>query len=292
MLNAAAGMISFILSPMLTMLLGAGGLRLALTVLSVLAVILVPAAMIVTSRDKEDESSGETEKAAKTGAQKSEAGSAEIMPDIVCEPAVEETVLTGARTGVLRSALKNRIYLLLLAGFSTCGFHMVIIESHLYSQNVSYGLSDTNAGWAFSVYGIATIIGALLSGFLSTRLNKGDLLCFYYGFRAVWAALYIFLMPKTMFTAVLYAVGLGMTGDAIVSPTSGIVNANFRLKDVAMLIGLMFAVQQTGAFLSAWLGGIIVSATGGYTLLWICDIALCVMASACSFMIKRVKKQL
>ena len=215
-----------------------------------------------------------------------------MKPDIVCEPAVEETVLTGARTGVLRSALKNRIYLLLLAGFSTCGFHMVIIESHLYSQNVSYGLSDTNAGWAFSVYGIATIIGALLSGFLSTRLNKGDLLCFYYGFRAVWAALYIFLMPKTMFTAVLYAVGLGMTGDAIVSPTSGIVNANFRLKDVAMLIGLLFAVQQTGAFLSAWLGGIIVSATGGYTLLWICDIALCVMASACSFMIKRVKKQL
>ena len=71
MLNAAAGMISFILSPMLTMLLGAGGLRLVLTVLSVLAVILVPAAMIVTSRDKEDESSGETEKAAKTGAQKS-----------------------------------------------------------------------------------------------------------------------------------------------------------------------------------------------------------------------------
>lgn len=28
----------------------------------------------------------------------------------------------------------------LVAGFSTCGFHMVIIESHLFSQYVSCGI--------------------------------------------------------------------------------------------------------------------------------------------------------
>lgn len=46
--------------------------------------------------------------------------------------------------GVLASRRSNRFVLLvgvaLVAGFSTCGFHMVIIESHLFSQYVSCGI--------------------------------------------------------------------------------------------------------------------------------------------------------
>jgi predicted MFS family arabinose efflux permease len=163
---------------------------------------------------------------------------------------------------------------------------MVIIESHLFSQFVLFGIDETRASWAFSVYGIATIIGALLSGFLSIRLHKGNLLGFYYGFRAVWVLTYVWLMPKNMVTAVLFAIGLGMTGDATVSPTSGLVSENFSVRKVATLIGILFFTHQIGAFFSAWLGGLIRQAMGNYTVIWMIDVVLCIFASVMSFRIK------
>lgn len=260
MLNAAAGMGSFALSPILQGLLEAGGLHSALTAMLAPVAILVPIALVVTSHDPKPVKRGDGEAVGDTSSNK------EPLP--------------------FREAFRNRTYLLLLAGFSTCGFHMVIIESHLFSQYVSYGIDAQAASWVFSLYGIATISGALLSGWLSSRVRKGRLLGFYYGFRAVWVLAFLFLMPKTVPFAVLFSIGLGMTGDATVSPTSGLVNANFRIGQVATLIGLLFLVHQIGAFLSAWLGGVLLTATGGYEAVWLIDVGLCTFASTMSLLIR------
>lgn len=58
-----------------------------------------------------------------------------------------------------------------------------------------------------------------------------------------------FTMPKNMVTAVIFSIGLGFTGDATVSPTSGLVSENFSIDDVATLIGVLFFGYQIGAFL-------------------------------------------
>jgi MFS family permease len=256
MLNAAAGMVGFILSPALQSLLDVGGINGTLGSMIGIAALLIPVIFVVTSRDK--------------------------TSDKIIQ---EESADTGA-VDLFREAFHNRIYRLLLAGFTTCGFHMVIIESHLFSQFVLYGIGEKSASWAFSVYGIATIAGALLSGFLCTRLPKGRLLGFYYGFRAVWVLTYVWLMPKNLVTAVLFAIGLGMTGDATISPTSGLVSENFSVKKVATLIGVLFFTHQIGAFFSAWLGGVLRQALGGYTEVWMIDVVLCVFACVMSLRIQ------
>ncbi len=256
MLNAASGMFGFLFAPIIQALIDLGGLKLVLTFFIVVFLILIPLSFVITSKDPVKEKSTSLFSTDK-----------EPLP--------------------FREAFHNRTYLLLLAGFSTCGFHMVIIESHLFSQYVSYGIDETAASWSFSFYGIATIAGALLSGFLSTRMHKGKLLAFYYGFRAVWTVFYLFVLPKNIATAVLFSIGLGMTGDATVSPTSGLVNENFNIKQVATLIGLLFLVHQVGAFFSAWLGGIFLNITGSYTLIWLVDIVLCLFASSMSALIRR-----
>jgi MFS family permease len=255
MLNAAAGMVGFMLSPMLQAILTASGLVVTLGVMIGIAVLLLPVIIVVTSRDS--------------------------VESVENRSGCEETVFS-----LIGEAFGNRTFRLLFAGFTTCGFHMVIIESHLFSQFVLFGIDETSASWAFSVYGIATIIGALLSGFLSTRLRKGRLLSFYYGFRAVWVLAYVWLMPKNMVTAVLFSIGLGMTGDATVSPTSGLVSENFSISKVATLIGILFFTHQIGAFFSAWLGGVIRQAMGGYTAIWMVDVVLCVFAAVMSLRIK------
>ncbi len=258
MLNAAAGIFGFVLAPLTQALLDIGGLTLTLGAYIAFFLALIPLSFRITSRDPKRETASENVSAAQP-----------------------QTALP------FREAFSNRTYLLLLAGFSTCGFHMVIIESHLFSQFVGYGIEKNAASWAFSVYSIATIFGALLSGYLSSRLHKGRLLGFLYGFRSVWTLLYLFLMPKNVLTAVIFATGLGLTGDATVSPTAGLVSENFKLRHVATLIGLLFFVHQIGAFFSAWLGGVFLKMTGDYSLVWYLDAALCTFAAAMSLMIRK-----
>lgn len=55
---------------------------------------------------------------------------------------------------------------------------------------------------------------------------------------------------------------------------------------VATLIGFLFLGHQIGAFLSAWLGGLLFDQTGSYVTIWIIDVALCAFASIMSFRIR------
>lgn len=264
-LNASSGMGAFVLTPVIQKLLDTGGLNSTAYCLSIPLVLLIPVIIAITSTRGIKKSEHENEQ--------SKDKSKNVLE-------------------VFREAFKNRSYRLLICGFATCGFHMVIIEAHLYSQYLSYGMEAQTAAWVFSAYGIATIIGALLSGLLSMRLPKGKLLGFYYGFRAVWVALYMFLLPKTPTASLIFSIGLGLTGDATVSPTSGIVNREFHITRTATLIGFLFFCHQVGAFLSSWLGGVFVETTGGYVLIWNIDILLCVFASVMSIRIKDKKMKI
>lgn len=255
MLNASAGLGAFALSPILHSSVESAGLPQTMWWLCLPVVVLIPLAFIITSRD----------------------------------PSKTSTEVVPVEPRLFKRAFGNRTFILLVAGFSTCGFHMVIIESHLFSQYVGYGIDAVQASWAFAFYGIATIFGALLSGFLSMKMNKGLLLGIYYAIRAVLVLSFLFLMPKTIESAVFFSVVLGLTGDATVSPTSGLVNAHFKVREVATLIGFLFFCHQVGAFLSAWLGGVLFETTGGYTSAWMIDVVLCVMAAAVSFMIPTQK---
>lgn len=272
MLNAAAGMGSFVLSPTLQALLDSGGIDLTLSSLVVPVMLLLPVVFVVTSADP---------KPAKEKKHKAQARSRSSATGIAQESEAYPQGLC-----LFKQAFCDKPFLLLVIGFSTCGFHMVTIESHLFSQYLSYGIEASEASWAFSLYGIATIFGALLSGWLSTKVPKGGLLAFYYGFRACWVLAFIFLMPKTLLSAIIFSTGLGLTGDATVSPTAGIVNARYALAQAATLIGVLFFFHQIGAFFSAWLGGILLDETGTYVVLWVIDAALCVIAALASARIK------
>ncbi|WP_251197781.1 MFS transporter [Anaerotardibacter muris] len=269
-LNAAAGMGGFVLSPTIQALLDEGGISLTLSSLIAPIVLLIPIVFVVTAADPK--------KARKAS------GPCEV------ERKDNQVVHNGSARELFRRAFSDKVFILLIAGFSTCGFHMVTIESHLFSQFLSYGIGADEASWAFSLYGVATVFGALLSGWLSVKVPKGGLLAFYYGFRAVWVLIFIFLMPKTLLSAILFSAGLGLTGDATVSPTAGIVNGRFSLTEAATLIGVLFFCHQIGAFLSAWLGGILLEMSGSYIALWMIDVALCTLAGLASAHIRKAER--
>jgi predicted MFS family arabinose efflux permease len=106
-----------------------------------------------------------------------------------------------------------------------------------------------------------------------------------YASRIVIIAAFLFL-PKTLFANYAFISMLGFTGSATVPPTSGLISRLFGAAKLGVLLGIAFIAHQIGSFFSAWLGGVSISATGGYTFIWCASALLSVLACIVSFCIK------
>lgn len=187
----------------------------------------------------------------------------------------------------LKLALSDPDYRHLMIGFSTYGFHMCIIQTHIYSQIVSYGIAESTASLAYTAFGLTGMLGSVLCGFLCQRFPLKNVLGSLYGIRAVIVTIFLLLLPKTVFTVFLFITILGMTGDATVTPTSEIVSRRFGPEKLGFLFGITFVCHQIVGFLSSWLGGVFITRSGNYQAIWLMDIALCATAAVASYSIHR-----
>lgn len=255
-LNASSGIGASLLSPLMQALQASLGVEKLLMILSVPVFVLLPIclwmAKVSSSASPHREDPGTT--------------------DIL---------------GTLKQALADPDYRKLLIGFSTCGFHMCIIQTHIYSQIVSYGIAESTASLAYTVFGLTGMAGSVLCGFLCQRLPIKNVLGSLYGIRAIVVAVFMLLLPKTVFTIFLFITVLGITGDATVTPTSEIVSKRFGPESLGFLFGITFVGHQIGGFISSWLGGIFITQSGNYQTIWMLDIVLCAIAAAASYSIRK-----
>jgi MFS family permease len=185
-----------------------------------------------------------------------------------------------------RDAFRSPDYRYLMIGFGTCGFHMTIIQTHLVSQIVSYGISESKAAMIYTVYSVAVMVGAIGCGMLCQKFHLKNVLGSVYGSRAVIVPVFIFLMPKTVISLIIFGILLGLTADSTVTPTSEIISRRFGPKSMGVLFGITFVCHQVGGFISSWLGGVLVEGTGNYNTIWMIDIVLCALAAFVSFRIR------
>ncbi len=186
---------------------------------------------------------------------------------------------------IISDAVKDRNYILILIGFGTCGFNMSIIESHLFSQYISYGIKNSIASLTLTVYGIATMVGAVLSGYLGTKFKMKNVLATLYATRVIISLGFLFV-PKSIPFAFTATAMLGMCGDSTVPPTTGIITKDFGARKMAVLYGFALIGHQVGAFVSSFLGGIFVKNGIGYEPLWVVNLCLAAIAATASYMIK------
>lgn len=201
------------------------------------------------------------------------------------QPDAGETGREERLFDILKTAFHDPTYWCLLIGFSTCGFHMSIIETHLFSQYLESGIPGDLASLTLTVYGIFTMLGAVITGFLGQKFSMKNVLAGVYGIRVFIALAFIFL-PKSIPFAFAATGMLGLTGDSTVPPTTGIISAKVGVAKMAVVYGSIFIGHQIGAFVSAWLGGILVNTVLGYTALWIVDLCLCAAVAVASFKIR------
>ena len=178
----------------------------------------------------------------------------------------------------VRSALADPSYLLLHAGFFTCGFHIAFLVTHLPGEVNLCGLPPTVASWSLAIIGLFNIFGSLYAGAGVARYRSKHLLFALYAARAAMIALYL-VAPRSDVTFYIFAAGLGFTWLATVPPTAAIVGKLFGARYLGTLFGLTLLSHQIGGFLGAWLGGQAITRFGDYTWMWYADIALASLAA-------------
>lgn len=178
----------------------------------------------------------------------------------------------------IRSAMGDRSYLCLHAGFFTCGFHVAFLVTHLPGEVALCGHAPSVAAASIGLIGLFNIAGSLAAGAMGTHYRMKYILAAMYGGRAVMIAIYL-LAPKTPLTFYVFSACLGFTWLATVPPTAGLVTKLFGTRYLATLFGLTLLTHQIGAFFGAWLGGLAIAHDGNYQWMWYTDMVLASLAA-------------
>jgi len=256
-LNASSGIGTTLLAPILQGLLMIGGLLGAMMFLGIPALLFIPLTFW-------------------------------LCHAVPAAPQAEETPSPSLKA-ILLPALHNRNYQFLIIAFMTCGFHMAILETHFFNQLTALGFERTAAALCFTFYGICTMTGSALSGWLCTRLPMRLVLGGIYALRVLAGCIMLLMSPSFLYI-VPFLILIGFTSDSIVSPTAGLILRHFGPQKLATLFGMAFLMHQLGCFAGAWAGGWIVEQFGSYHLLWMLDMAFSLLAAMLSFRIRETEK--
>lgn len=179
----------------------------------------------------------------------------------------------------LQEAFGHGSYLLLVAGFFVCGFHVAFITTHLPPYLGDLGISADLAAWAIGLVGLFNVVGAYSAGVLGGRFSKKYLLSAIYMARAIAIAVFISL-PASPASVLVFAATIGLLWLSTVPLTSGLVAVMFGTRFMGTLFGFVFFSHQVGAFLGVWLGGLLYEGTGSYQVVWWLSVLLGVVSAA------------
>lgn len=199
-------------------------------------------------------------------------------------PAEQATADSGLKQQIAL-AFRNPSYLLLHAGFLTCGFHVAFLTTHLPSEAVLCGHDASVPAISLSLIGLCNIAGSIAAGFLGKHYPMKYILAVLYASRAVMIALFL-LSSKSETAFYVFACAIGFTWLATVPPTAGIIGKLFGTRYLATLFGFTLFTHQIGAFFGAWLGGVAMQYEGSLTWGWYADIALALLAALVNLPIK------
>jgi predicted MFS family arabinose efflux permease len=153
--------------------------------------------------------------------------------------------------------------------------HVSFLTVHLPGFVALCHLPTAVGAGALSLIGLFNVAGSLLSGELSSRWRRRELLVLIYASRGVVMTGFFFV-EKTTGTVLAFSALMGLLWLSTVPPTIALCARNFGVRWLATIFGLVFLGHQVGGFAGAFLGGLVYDRTGTYDLMWL----ICILAAA------------
>jgi MFS family permease len=188
---------------------------------------------------------------------------------------VDQQTLVGA----ICEACTHPSYLLLVAGFFVCGFHVAFYGVHLPAFVADKGLDGSVAVIALTTVGIGNLVGTYIAGQSGRFIEKRRGLSLIY-FGRCFIFLGLLFLPITPLTVIVLSALLGLFWLSTVPLTSSLVATFFGTRWMSMLFGVVFLSHQLGSFSGLWLAGTLYDYTKSYDMMWWISIALGLFAAA------------
>jgi MFS family permease len=178
----------------------------------------------------------------------------------------------------LSRAFRDPSFWCLFFGFFVCGVHVSFLTVHLPGFVHSCGLPLYVGAGAISVIGLFNIGGSLLSGELTQRWKRRELLVGIYAARGVLMAGFM-MVEKTTTSVMVFSALMGILWLSTVPPTVALCARNWGTRWLATIFGIVFLGHQLGGFTGAFLGGVVFDRTGSYDLMWVFGILVAAFAA-------------
>jgi MFS family permease len=187
----------------------------------------------------------------------------------------------------LRLSFKERNFWYLTISFFVCGLSTSgLIGTHFIPAAHDHGMMEVAAASLLALIGVFDVIGTLLSGWLTDRIDPRKLLFFYYFLRG----LSLFLLPSILFATIhpstlFFVIFYGLDWVATVPPTILLCRTVLGTERATVVYGWVFAAHQIGGSIAALGAGIMRVKFGDYALAFYLSGLACIIVS---FLVLRI----
>ncbi|MCL5026561.1 MAG: MFS transporter [Chloroflexi bacterium] len=206
-------------------------------------------------------------------------------------PVSRSSTLAGGTVRAQRvpisTALRHRPYQLVLLIMVICGFADMSLAAHLAALTTDRGMSPEAGGFALSLIGAGSAVGAIILSAVSDRTGRKGPLGVSFFIRA--ASLVLLLLVRDEPTLYLFALVFGLVWIVSAPLTSALILDTYGPVSVGTLFGLVTLAHQFGGSGGTFLAGAIFDRTGSYQLAIAIFIAATLVAGLASFMINEKK---
>lgn len=174
--------------------------------------------------------------------------------------------------------MKRGPFVPLALAFMACGVTMAFVDVHLIPDMNDHGVSSAALSSAMVLLGVMEIIGAFVAGILCDRGFIRSVLLSAYLFRGI-SILLLAVAPNDVvvqFFGIIFGSSYLMT---VVATTVWIVKA-YPVQVRGLLLGILWAVHQTGAAVSSQAGAALHDVLNSYEPIIYLGAALCIVSIA------------
>ncbi len=162
-----------------------------------------------------------------------------------------------------------------ICGYTTSG----VIETHFLPYASFCGFGPVPSATAYGLLSAINLVGMILAGWLTDRVNRPLLLSAIYFIRGL--TFIILLNVGAEFeTLLFFAVLFGLVDYSTVPVTASLVASHIGMHVMGLAFGLLSAGHQVGAALGAYFGGVLYDLYQQYEWVWWSSVYLAVFAGA------------
>jgi len=147
-------------------------------------------------------------------------------------------------------------------GYFVCGMTVALFSVHLIPFATDRGFSPEAAAKAFGLMATLSVVGSLLSGALSDRVGRKNILALAYLIRGIAFAL--LLLWHHELALYIFAIIGGLSWLATPPSVIALTGEIYGLRALGTLGGISLLAHQIGGGASVWLAGVLHDLTGSY----------------------------